>query len=283
MNKDYFKILFAQIKLSLDYDSEKEFLVETDNYFDQMEEIINIISNNSYDVIIFPELSYHDKYNTFFLNNSINKIIVFGSVYMGNENFTVVYNNQKKYLVKKVFNSGVEPSIRFQENISIKDFFKHHLKDHTFKIRGKKFIVLNCAEYYKVAYFIARDEIKSKNLFGFLVPCANNNNQVFLNESMAIHNHNEDIYSFVVNSVATYKGEKYSEGGSYIFGILSNFERKNINHPRLNQANNICYLDNNSYIVEGMFYYGNLSKYFRSDNFRHTPKNFKIIKVGEKL
>ena len=278
MDKEYFKILFAQMKLTLDYNSDKEYLVADDLYFKQMEKIVEKVNDN--DVVVFPELAYHAKYDSYFVNNSKNKIIVFGSEYVGNENYTVVYHNEKRYNIKKMFNSGVEPSVRYSENVSVKNFFKDHLKNHTFKLKGKKFIVLNCAEYYKVAYFIARDGAKSKNLFGFLVPCANNNNEAFITESKALHNHNDNVYSFVVNSVSTYKNQKYSLGGSYVFGRVSSFERECMGDFRMKHSSNICCLDDGSYFVEGMYLYKDSSVYYRSDNYRHTPKNIKIERIG---
>ena len=282
MKKEYFKIMFAQLKLALDYDGQKEYLIENDEYFKQMEEILKLINENSYDIILFPELAYHKKYDNYFKEISNNKIIVFGSCYINNCNYTIVYNNKEKYLIKKMFSSPIEPCIRYQENISVKKFLKDFLNNHTFKLKNKKFIVLNCAEYYKVAYYIARNESLNKNLFGFLVPCANNKVDVFFSESMALHNHNEFIYSFICNSVATYKQEKYSVGESYVFGRVSSFERECLKEKyRINKVNNICYLDDKSYVVEGMYLYKNYVSYCRSDNYRHTPKNLKIRKIGE--
>lgn len=282
MDKEYFKVLFAQLKLKLDYDGEKEFLIGEDEYFKQMDEVIKIIDNDCYDVILFPELAYHENYDGYFRKISKDKIIVFGSVYIDNFNYTIVYNNNEKFYVKKMFSSPVEPAIRYLENIDVKSFLKDCLKEHTFKLKNKKFVVLNCAEYYKVAYFIARDRVMSKDLFGFLVPCANNKVNVFLDESVAIHNHNEGIYSFIVNSVATYKNEKYSLGQSYVFGKISPFERSCLNKEYLlDRANNICYLNDSSYVVVGSYLCKGGDKYCRSDNFKHTPKNMKIIKIGE--
>lgn len=279
--KEYFNIGFAQIKLNLDYDSQKEYLIADKMYFSQMKKIINYIDKNYFDIFIFPEMSYHPQFDDYFVKNSHQKIIVFGSVYIGNENFTVVYHNEHKFLIKKMFHSGVEPSIRFHQNITAKEFIKKYLKQHTFKLYGKKIVVLNCAEYYKVAYFVARDNLLNKNLFGFLVPCANNNSQVFFDESIAIHNHNENIYSFVVNSNSSYKNQPYSFGKSYIFGQITKYEKQNLANFQHNHASNICCLDDDSYLVEGMFLFNNNNKYLRSDGFCHTPKNFKIKKLGD--
>ena len=279
MKKEYFRILLVQMNLKLGYDCEKEFLIDDEEYFRQMEFVMKKICKNDYDVIVFPEMSYHKEYDNYFSNNSKDKIIVYGSHYIGNENCTIVYHNNKKFCVSKAYSSGVEPSIRYQDNISVNHFMKSCLKDHTFVLKGKKFIVLNCAEYYKVAYFIARDEVKSKNLFGFLVPCANNNNEVFLTESKAIHNHCDNVYSFVVNSSAYYNEEKYSSGGSYVFGKMSVYERDCGCENRIKHPSNICYLDEGSYLIDGEFLFKDSSLFYRSDDFRHTPKNLKIERI----
>lgn len=281
MNNDYFKIALIQLKLQLDYDNNKEYLIENEQYFKQMDEVLNYLQHNNFDIILFPELAYSEKYDNAFLQLSKDKIIVYGSKYIKNENQTIVYNNQQKKLIKKEFCSAVEPSIRFQRTISEKEFLKTKLKEHTFIIKRKKFIVLNCAEYYRVAYYIARDEKLSKNLFGFLVPCANNNNQVFLNESIAIHNHNHNVYSFVANSVASYAGKNYSKGGSYIFGPISSFEKNTKTTSRIDHALNICYLDDKICLIEGEFVNVNFSNYYRSDDYKHTPKQFKIHYMGD--
>ena len=281
MSKEYFSIAFAQLTLNLDYNQNSEYLIADDTYFKQMEKVLEIIKNKPLDILIFPEMSFHEKYENFFLNYSQNKLIVFGSVYKDNSNFTVVFHNKNKYLIKKIFNSAVEPAIRYDYNISTKDFIKNHLKEHTFTLHNKKFIVLNCAEYYKTAYLIAREEKLNKNLFAFLVPCANNNNDVFLTESMALHNHNENIYSFIVNSSSRYKNIPYSTGGSYVFGKLSTFEKELSSINRLNHPSSICMLDNDPCLVEGMYLLKTCSTYYRSDNFRHTPINIKIHKLGE--
>lgn len=277
MDREYFRVMFAQMKLKLDYNEKKEYLVADNDYFKQMEIIMEKVKEN--DVIVFPEMSYHFKYDSYFINNSKDKIIVFGSEYIGSENYTAVYHNNKRYNIKKIFNSGVEPSIRYGVDIDVKEFFKVYLKEHTFKLKGQKFIVLNCAEYYKVAYFIARDQFKSRDVFAFLVPCANNNSEVFLTESKAIHNHNDRIYSFIVNSVSTYKGERYSLGESYVFGRVSSFEKECLSKFRIKHSSNICYLDDGCYLVEGMYLYKDSSVFYRSDNYRHTPKNIKIERM----
>lgn len=281
MNNEYFKILFAQLKVSLDYNKNNEYLIENKSYFFQMDKIIDEIKQSDPDIIIIPELCYHKKYDDYFKTNSINKIVVFGSTYIGSENFTIVYSNNNKYVIKKMFQSGVEPSVRFQTPISTSTFIKKHLKERTFKLKSKKFIILNCAEYYKCAYYIARNKNLNKNLFGFLVPCANNNKDVFLTESKAFHNHNQDVYSFVVNSISNYKNKAYSNGESYVLGKVSQFEKEFVDKNKINHSSIICELNNLPSVVCGEFLFSNSSNYYRSDNYKHTPLNLKIKKIGE--
>ena len=99
-------------------------------------------------------------------------------------------------------------------------------------------------------------------------------------ESKAIHNHNENIYSFVVNSISTYKDKKYSSGGSYVFGRVSSFEKEFLGDFRVKHSSNICCLNDEDYLVEGMYLYKDSSVYYRSDNYKHTPKNIKIERIG---
>lgn len=281
MEKEYLNVCFAQMELTLENSAESEFLVENDSYFSQMEKIIAHLENNEFDVMVFPEISFCEKYSEKLKSLSQNRLIVFGSKYIDGDNITIIYYDEKEYLIKKRFLCAVEPAIRQCERISVSKFLSTYLKEHTFLLHGKKIIVLNCAEYYNVAYMIARSEKHSKNLFGFIVPCANNNTKVFLDESKAIHNHNSEIYSFVVNAVGTYSGKNYAKGESYIFGKISPFEKECATYPRIEHAGNICYLDEGAYLVSGQFLIQNYSSFYRSDNFYFTPKNFTVKNLGE--
>lgn len=281
MEKEYLNVCFAQMELTLENSAESEFLVENDSYFSQMEKIIAHLENNEFDVMVFPEISFCEKYSEKLKCLSKNRLIVFGSKYIDGDNITIIYYDEKEYLIKKRFLCAVEPAVRKCERISVNKFLTTYLKEHTFTLYGKKIIVLNCAEYYNVAYMVSRSERYSKNLFGFIVPCANNNTKVFLDESKAIHNHNSEIYSFVVNAVGTYSGKNYAKGESYIFGKISPFEKECANYPRIEHAGNICYLDEGAYLVSGQFLIQNYSPFYRSDNFYFTPKNFTVKNLGE--
>ena len=66
MNKEYFSIAFAQLTLNLDYNQNSEYLIADDTYFNQMEKVLEIIKNKPLDILIFPEMSFHEKYENFF-------------------------------------------------------------------------------------------------------------------------------------------------------------------------------------------------------------------------
>ena len=87
------------------------------------------------------------------------------------------------------------------------------------------------------------------------------------------------MYSFVVNSSAYYNEEKYSSGGSYVFGKMSVYERDCGCENRIKHPSNICYLDEGSYLIDGEFLFKDSSLFYRSDDFRHTPKNLKIERI----
>ena len=281
MEKEYLNVCFAQLSLTLENNEHSEFLVENNSYYSQMESILTYLENNEFDVMVFPEISFCEKYASRLLALSKGRLIVFGSRYIEGENITVVYYDGKEHLIKKRFLCAVEPAVRTCERISVSKFLTTYLKEHTFVLNGKKLIVLNCAEYYNAAYMIARSNKYSKNLFGFVVPCANNNTKVFLEESRAIHNHNSEIYSFVVNAVGTYSGKNYAKGESYVFGKVSPFEKECATYSRLDHPGNICYLDDGAYLVSGSYLMQNYSPFYRSDNFFFTPKNFNVVSLGE--
>ncbi len=281
MEKEYLNVCFAQLSLTLENSDTSEFLVENQAYHSQMERVLNYLESNEFDVMVFPEISFSKKYSDRLLSLSKGRLIVFGSTYIEGENITVVYYDGKEHLVKKRFLCAVEPAVRSCERISVSKFLTAYLKEHTFTLYGKKIIVLNCAEYYNAAYMIARSSRYSKNLFGFIVPCANNNTKVFLEESRAIHNHNSEIYSFVVNAVGTYSGKNYAKGESYVFGKVSPFEKDCATYSRLEHPGNICYLDDGAYLVTANYLMQNYSPFYRSDNFYFTPKNFNVVRLGE--
>lgn len=52
MEKEYFKIMFVQKKLSLDYDREKEYLIVDNYYFKQADKTHEKVRDN--DVMVFP-------------------------------------------------------------------------------------------------------------------------------------------------------------------------------------------------------------------------------------
>ena len=281
MEKEYLNVCFAQLSLTLENSDTSEFLVENEGYHSQMESILKHLETSEFDVMVFPEISFSKKYSDRLLSLSKGRLIVFGSTYIDGENITVVYYDGKEQLIKKRFLCAVEPAVRSCERISVNKFLTTYLKEHTFTLYGKKIIVLNCAEYYNTAYMIARNSRYSKNLFGFIVPCANNNTKVFLEESRAIHNHNSEIYSFVVNAVGTYSGKNYAKGESYVFGKVSPFEKECATYSRLEHPGNICYLDDGAYLVTANYLMQNYSPFYRSDNFYFTPKNFNVVKLGE--
>jgi len=278
VQKDYIDVLCCQMKLKLACDDKKEFLIEEESYFKQMDYIIAFIEEKTPDIVVFPEMSYSLRYEEKLLKLSQNKLMVFGSVYDEGKNMMIIFYNQTKITLSKCYLSGVEPSIRTQENVSFNEFKRSHLKNHTFTIKGRKIIVLNCAEYYRVGYYLARDKTINNKLFGFLVPSANNNLDVFMEESIALHNHNDKIYSFVVNSKASYNDKVYAEGGSYIFGALSRYEKEvNLLPTKENKSNNIVLVEDKPCLIYGQFLIEPKTWFYRSDEYKHTPKNLQII------
>lgn len=278
---NYLSVLQFQLKLKIKCDNFHDYLIADEEYLEQMKRCIEIINKLKPDIVIFPEMSYQNKYDLIFKEFSKSKkLIVFGSTYINNINNTMIfYDGNLKQIVKR-FPCGSEPMIRFIEKIDVSEFLNTYLHEHEFNIKGNKLYVLNCLEYYEAAYTIARNFKLSSDLFGFIVPCSNSNPKVFMDESKALHNHNEYIYSFVCNRIKNYGLEGY--GRSYIYGPIQYHEKDWLTQEGIisdNHNSSILTLDSSSpSYAYGKFACGkSLSRFGRSDNYINTPKNI-IVK-----
>lgn len=278
----FIKIICFQLKQTLDFDSVDEFLIPDKSYHKQMQTCIEKIEQYSPDIAVFPEMSFSADYSEKLLELSKNMLIVFGSSYINGTNITIVYQNNKTYNISKLCASGAEPMARKQANYISHSTIRQKMQDHCFNVKGKKIYVLNCMEYYQAAYYIARDKTLNKNLFGFISPCVNSNQKVFEQETKAIHNHNDKIYSFVVNCIATYGGKEYAKGETYIYGTLLKHEREwlKMSFPSAYIADHGAGIAKLSVskpsFVFGEYFAGDLSRFGRSDFYVTTPKNMII-------
>lgn len=276
LKNNYLSVILFQLRLNIKCDSTHDYLVTDDEYFKQMQKSIEVIKELKPDIAIFPEMSYQSEYNEIFKGLSRNgKLIVFGSTYIGSVNHTMVFENGNLIPVMKMFPCGSEPMVRFFQKPDIQNFLKVCLPKHEFHVKGQKVYVLNCLEYYEAAYFIARDKNLNSDLFAFIVPCSNSNPKVFMDESKALHNHNEFVYSFVCNRIKDDGSKGY--GKSYIYGPIQYHEKDWLNQEGIKSDDHnasILNLDNSTpsytygYFADGK----SLSRFGRSDCYLNTPK-----------
>lgn len=283
LKNNYLSVLQFQLRLKIKCDYLHDYIIVDDDYKKQMEVCISVIKQLNPDIVIFPEMSYQSSYDDFFKEFSkTGNLIVFGSTYIDNFNYTMIYQNGKLNKVCKCFPCGSEPMVRFSEKIDTNTFITKHLKEHEFSVKGNKVYVLNCLEYYEAAYQISRDLKLSSDLFGFIVPCSNSNPKVFMDESRAIHNHNEFIYSFVCNRIKEDGSRRY--GRSYIYGPIQYHEKDWLTEEGImsddhNASILALDLSTPSYAY-GAFALGNsLSRFGRSDLYINTPKNIIVKKL----
>ena len=165
---NYLSVCMFQLKLDLDCNSQDEYLIETSQTLRQIEKAFQIIEKYKPDIALFPEEAYLEKFEKKYQELSISKIIVAGSYYRNGINTTVIFKDGEKYEIAKGYASGAEPMARKISYISPKNFLETELKKHEFWIKGKKIYILNCMEYYHLAYYIARDEelIRTDDLEG---------------------------------------------------------------------------------------------------------------------
>ncbi|MCM1052547.1 MAG: hypothetical protein NC483_01030 [Ruminococcus sp.] len=278
---DYLKVLGLQLKVELDCDSKDEFLIRTPELNEQMESVKEIISLKNPDVIILPEMCYLDSMSSYYGDLSKDKLVIAGSIYDSGVNKTIVYNGNKRYEIPKCNASGAEPMVRFIDKCSPQDFLKYKLDEHTFMLGDKKLIVLNCMEYYQNAYYIARE---APGLFGIVCICSNNNPKVFLEESRVIHNHVEDIYTFMINSVSNYQGKPYGKGESYIYGPIQGHEKEWLLKEGVMMDDHACSilkLGESSEYFYGEFRQG-FSRFGRSDEYLNNPRGVEVGTVRKR-
>ena len=278
LKKNFLTVLMFQLKLRIKSDSKHDYLVADDTYFSQLNKCIDTMYALNPDIVIFPEMSYHEKYHENLKNFSKNgNLIVFGSTYIGSINYTTIFHNGEFKRIQKRYACGSEPMVRFIDKIDVNTFLNQYLAEHEVHVKGNKLYILNCLEYYESAYLIARNPNLYENLFGFIVPCSNNNPDVFIAESNAIHNHNEHIYSFVCNHVEEDISKGY--GKSYIYGPIQQHEKFWLEVegvPSCKHNSSIVTMDNSTIgYVYAKYTAGNsLSRFGRSDCYANTPQNF---------
>ena len=277
----YLSVCMFQLKVHLDCDNKNEYLIETEDVLKQLESAFSIIEKLKPDISLFPEMTYLERYEKKYQEVSISKIIVAGSYYKNGINTTVVFENGKKHEISKDYASGAEPMARKIPFLQPKEFLKNKIKQHEFWIKGKKIYILNCMEYYHIAYYMARDEELRDNLFGVFTICSNSNTHVFEEETVCIHNHNENLYTFTLNCVSTYKGDSYGDGKSYIYGPVSIHEKEWLIKEGIESKKNVCHVlslsNQNAQYAYGKFVFPeNLSRFGRSDYYLNNPRDIVV-------
>lgn len=284
MRVNYLSVCMFQLDVQLDCNSTDEYLIETNEVLNQIESAFQIIEKYQPDIAMFPEMTYMERFEEIYSKLSTSRIIVAGSYYKEGINTTVVFDNGVKHEIVKSYASGAEPLTRHISFVKPTDFLQTKLKDHEFWIKGKKIYILNCMEYYHTAYFIARDESLTNELFGIFTICSNSNTRVFEEETVCTHNHNEALYTFTLNCVSTYKGEIYGDGKSYIYGPVSQHEKEWLRKEGIESKQNVCHVLSlprpEAQFVYGEFvFYDKLSRFGRSDKYLNNPRNIIVQKL----
>lgn len=282
---DYLSVLMFQFNMKLDCNKQDEYLIETDDFYEQMNKALKTMQNKQPDITLFPELAYQRKFEEDYRSFSKHeRIVVAGSYYEGGVNKTVVFQNGEKYEIPKGYASGAEPMARKISYIEPDEFFATELQKHEFRVKGKKIYIFNCMEYYNLAYYVARNAKFKENLFGIFTICSNSNTHVFEEETIVTHNHNEAIYTFMLNCISKYKGEDYGDGQSYIYGPISVHEKEWLEKEGIRVKKNPTHVLSLSE-TEAQYVYGEfiaserLSRFGRSDCYINNPRNVEVSNI----
>lgn len=278
---NYLSVCMFQLKVQLDSNSQNEYLIETDEVLNQIQSAFQIIEKYKPDISMFPEMTYLERYDETYLKLSTHGIIVAGSYYKDGINTTVIFTAGKKYEIPKYYASGAEPMARKVSFITPEEFLKNKIQSHEFWIKEKKLYFLNCMEYYHSAYYIARNPSLKDNLFGIFTICSNSNTRVFEEETICTHNHNENLYTFTLNCVGTYKSENYGDGKSYIYGPVSQHEKEWLRQEGFESKKNVCHIlslsNKKAQFVYGKFVFPeHLSRFGRSDMYLNNPRDITV-------
>lgn len=275
---NYLSVCMFQLKVQLDCNSKEEYLIETDEVQRQIVAAFQKIETLKPDIALFPEMAYLAKYEKKYQELSKGRIIVAGSYYKDGINTTVIFQDGEKREIPKAYASGAEPMARKITYISPEEFLQEQISEHEFWVKGKKIYILNCMEYYHLAYFIARNPVLQKQLFGIFAICSNSNTHVFEEETVCIHNHVENLYTFTLNCVGTYQGKPYGDGKSYIYGPISIHEKEWLRMEGIENKKHACHVaslkSDTAQAIYGEFLFPeSLSKFGRSDSYINNPRN----------
>ncbi|MBO5179656.1 MAG: hypothetical protein J6B87_04855 [Clostridia bacterium] len=278
---NYLSVAMFQLSVELECDSREEYLVETNEFLKQIENCLEVIREYGPDISLFPEMTYVPKFEKEYQELSRTRIIVAGSFYKECINTTVVFADGMKYEIAKAYASGAEPMARKISFVPPEEFLKEELERHAFWIKGKKIYILNCMEYYHTAYYIARNRGLNSDLFGIFAICSNSNTRVFEEETVCIHNHNERIYTFVLNCVGTYQGKKYADGKSYIYGPVSIHEKEWLIEEMIESKQNVSHIlsmsaERAQFVFAKFVFAEELSRFGRSDSYLNNPRDIVV-------
>ena len=278
---NYLSVCMFQLDIQMDCNSKREYPIETTEVLKQIEKAFYIIKKYQPDIALFPEMAYFERYEKTYQELSVTRNKEAGSYYKEEINTTVIFSNGVKHEIPKAYASGAEPMARVIPLMEPEVFLEKRLFEHEFWIRGKKIYILNCMEYYHTAYYIARKKELKDKLFGIFTICSNSNTRVFEEETVCTHNHNEDLYTFTLNCVSTYKGEKYGDGQSYIYGPVSVHEKEWLRQEGIESKKNVCHIlsleKEKSQFIYGKFVFPeSLSRYGRSDKYLNNPRDIVV-------
>ena len=141
LKNNYLSVMLFQLKLKIKCYSTHDYLEITDEYILQMKNSIQLIQVHKPAIAIFPEMSYQSEYDEIFKQlTQDGTLIVFGSTYIGNINYTMVFQNGNLIPVQKMFSCGSEPMVRFIPKIHTQYFLENYLASHEYWVKNKKYM-----------------------------------------------------------------------------------------------------------------------------------------------
>lgn len=98
---NYVKVLGFQIKLELESNPEKEYVIKNKEYEKQLEESWKVIKEKNPNIVIYPEMTYIDDNEKKLRKLSKEKLIIAGSIYRDKRNTTIIFQDGEKIELQK--------------------------------------------------------------------------------------------------------------------------------------------------------------------------------------
>ncbi len=294
------RVMLCQLKAKQRHIIQKSWVVY-DEVRPQLERCFALIEEQKPQLVVLPETCYIPQLYDTYKSLAQDCFIVAGSAYNDDGiNETHMFGPNGFYsVVPKIFPSPKETMEYNHPNTKMPDLV---LKQWEAEVErgewppyfpvideknGQRLAVLNCMDYYRMGYFVANSSVISPHIWGIVSPCSNGQQEVFFRLAGAIHDANDLIYSFVVNSHNQTRPPGSTQGQSFVMGPITHNTKALLSLQtgqkddhfayiyKLGEDAEVLFLD----LIDGK----DVCFFARSKDFKSTPTNIQRVSLEEEV